>query len=82
MSSRGQLRGGLLPRRCGQREFLAFWGQDRALVAGMDVNVRDVTDAIQTLVSSRLADMAKLGDVDVPLTEVYLHAPGRSRPTA
>lgn len=38
----------------------------------MNVNVWDVTDAIQTLVGSgRRVDVTKLTDVDVPLAEVF-----------
>jgi 3-phenylpropionate/trans-cinnamate dioxygenase ferredoxin reductase subunit len=35
------------------REFIAFWMKDRRVVAGMNVNVWDVTDAIQDLIRSR-----------------------------
>jgi len=41
----------------------------------MNVNVWDLTSAIQSLVSSgRQVDTEKLADVDVPLTEVYREA--------
>jgi NADPH-dependent 2,4-dienoyl-CoA reductase/sulfur reductase-like enzyme len=52
------------------REFIAFWldGDDRVL-AGMNVNVLDVTDDIQALIRSRAAvDDRRLADPDVPLT--------------
>lgn len=35
------------------REFIAFWVVDDALVAGMNVNVWDVSEPIQTLIRSR-----------------------------
>jgi 3-phenylpropionate/trans-cinnamate dioxygenase ferredoxin reductase subunit len=53
------------------REFIAFWLQGGALVAGMNVNVWDVSDDIQALIrSGRKLDPARLADPDVPLTEV------------
>ena len=46
----------------------------------MNANIWDVSDAIRALVSSGwLAGTAKLADVDVPLTEVCLDAPGQGR---
>ena len=54
------------------REFIAFWLKERRVLAGMNVNVWDVTDRIRTLVTSGLpVDAAKLADVGVPLTEVF-----------
>ncbi len=53
------------------REFIAFWLQQGALVAGMNVNVWDVTDDIQALIrSGRKLDPARLTDPAVPLAEV------------
>ena len=54
-----------------KREFIAFWlGQGRVL-AGMNVNVWDVTDAIAALVrSGGQVDPARLADPAVPLAEV------------
>jgi 3-phenylpropionate/trans-cinnamate dioxygenase ferredoxin reductase subunit len=55
-----------------QREFIAFWldGNDR-LLGGMNVNVWDVVDHIQTLIRSRQpVDAKQLGNVDVPLGEL------------
>lgn len=53
------------------REFIAFWLSGGALVAGMNVNVWDVTEPIQELIrSGRKLDPARLADPDVPLTEV------------
>ncbi|MGI8578196.1 MAG: NAD(P)/FAD-dependent oxidoreductase [Nocardioidaceae bacterium] len=65
----------------GKREFLAFWVKNRTVLAGMNVNIWDVTDDIQTLVASgRRVDTAKLVDPDVPLTQVYSESPGQSPP--
>jgi len=59
----------------GKREFVAFWVKDRIVLAGMNVNIWDLTGAIQTLVSAhREVDTAKLADIEVPLTEVYQQA--------
>ena len=53
------------------REFIAFWLRQGAVVAGMNVNVWDVSDDIQALIrSGRQVDAARLTDPDVPLTEV------------
>jgi 3-phenylpropionate/trans-cinnamate dioxygenase ferredoxin reductase subunit len=54
-----------------RREFIAFWLRAGHVVAGMNVNVWDVTDAIQDLVRSpRQVDTEKLADPGVPLPEV------------
>ncbi|GGY31902.1 NAD(P)/FAD-dependent oxidoreductase [Streptomyces omiyaensis] len=37
----------------GKREFIAFWLKDGRVIAGMNVNVWDVTDPIQKLIRSR-----------------------------
>ncbi|MDR0341847.1 MAG: FAD-dependent oxidoreductase [Nocardiopsaceae bacterium] len=53
------------------REFIACWLSGGALVAGMNVNVWDVSDDIQDLIrSKRQVDTARLTDPDVPLNEV------------
>jgi 3-phenylpropionate/trans-cinnamate dioxygenase ferredoxin reductase component len=50
------------------REFIAFWLDDGRVVAGMNVNVWDVTDAIQALIRSRQPVGAEqLRDPDLPL---------------
>lgn len=50
------------------REFIAFWLLEDRVVAGMNVNVWDVTDPIQRLVRDRVAvDDRRLADTDVPL---------------
>jgi NADPH-dependent 2,4-dienoyl-CoA reductase/sulfur reductase-like enzyme len=52
-------------------EFIAFWLASGAVVAGMNVNVWDVTDDIQELIrSGRPVDTARLADPDVPLAEL------------
>jgi 3-phenylpropionate/trans-cinnamate dioxygenase ferredoxin reductase subunit len=49
-------------------EFIAFWLAEGRVVAGMNVNVWDVTDPIQALIRSRRqVDRDKLADPDTPL---------------
>jgi 3-phenylpropionate/trans-cinnamate dioxygenase ferredoxin reductase subunit len=53
------------------REFVAFWVSGGRLVAGMNVNVWDVSDDIQAVIrSGRQVDPARLADSDVPISEV------------
>jgi 3-phenylpropionate/trans-cinnamate dioxygenase ferredoxin reductase component len=53
------------------REFIAFWLQRGRVVAGMNVNVWDVTDAIQALIRSRAeVDVGSLCDPDVDLASL------------
>jgi 3-phenylpropionate/trans-cinnamate dioxygenase ferredoxin reductase subunit len=53
------------------REFIAFWLKDRRVLAGMNVNVWDVTDDIQELIRSRAeVDVERLTDPDLPLDQV------------
>jgi 3-phenylpropionate/trans-cinnamate dioxygenase ferredoxin reductase component len=55
----------------GSREFLAFWLTGDRVVAGMNVNVWDVTDTIQRLIRERVAvDDRRLADPDVPLEDL------------
>jgi 3-phenylpropionate/trans-cinnamate dioxygenase ferredoxin reductase subunit len=55
----------------GSREFVAFWVRGDRLMAGMNVNVWDVSDPIQELVHSRATvDRGRLADSDVPIAEV------------
>jgi 3-phenylpropionate/trans-cinnamate dioxygenase ferredoxin reductase subunit len=50
------------------REFIAFWTRDGRVIAGMNVNVWDVTDPIKALIRSRSAiDPTRLADPSVPL---------------
>jgi 3-phenylpropionate/trans-cinnamate dioxygenase ferredoxin reductase subunit len=52
-------------------EFIAFWLSDRRVVAGMNVNVWDVTSEIQSLIlSGRQIDPARLSDLAIPLSEI------------
>ena len=52
-------------------EFIAYWLADRRVVAGMNVNVWDVTDQIQDLVrAGRQVDVGRLADREVPLDEL------------
>ncbi|MFJ8763882.1 NAD(P)/FAD-dependent oxidoreductase [Streptomyces clavifer] len=52
----------------GKREFVAFWLKDRRILAGMNVNVWDVTETVQDLIrSGRQIDPDTLGDPSVPL---------------
>src|SRR5215203_752438 len=50
------------------REFIAFWLHGDRLVAGMNVNVWDVSDSIQSLIRERVSvDDRQLAALDVPL---------------
>lgn len=52
-------------------EFIAFWLSAGRVVAGMNVNVWDVTDAIQALIrSAKPVDTARLTDPAIPLTDL------------
>ena len=51
-------------------EFIAFWLSRGAVVAGMNINVWDVNDDIQSLIrSARIVDVARLADPAVPILE-------------
>jgi 3-phenylpropionate/trans-cinnamate dioxygenase ferredoxin reductase component len=53
------------------REFIAFWLVEDRVVAGMNVNVWDVTDAIQRLIRDRRpVDDRRLVDPDVALEDL------------
>jgi 3-phenylpropionate/trans-cinnamate dioxygenase ferredoxin reductase subunit len=53
------------------REFVAFWLADGRVVAGMNVNVWDVNDAIQQLIRERVeVEDRRLADPAVPLEEL------------
>jgi 3-phenylpropionate/trans-cinnamate dioxygenase ferredoxin reductase component len=53
------------------REFIAFWLKGGRVLAGMNVNVWDVTDDIQALIRSRAqVDVDRLTDPDVPINEL------------
>ena len=52
-------------------EFIGFWLTGDHVVAGMNVNVWDVTDPIQRLIRERVAvDDRRLADTDTPLEEL------------
>jgi 3-phenylpropionate/trans-cinnamate dioxygenase ferredoxin reductase component len=52
------------------REFIAFWLVEDRVVAGMNVNVWDVTEPIQALIRDRVpVDDRRLADTDTPLTQ-------------
>lgn len=52
----------------GKREFVAFWVKEGRVLAGMNVNVWDVTEPIQKLIRSRAAvDVEALSNPQVPL---------------
>ncbi|HWU58255.1 MAG TPA: FAD-dependent oxidoreductase [Microbacteriaceae bacterium] len=53
------------------REFVAFWHLDGRVVAGMNVNVWDVNEDVQSLIrSARRVDLDRLTDADIPIAEV------------
>jgi len=55
----------------GSREFIAFWLEHGRVVAGMNVNVWEVTDHIQALIRSREpVDVGRLRDPDQSLEEL------------
>jgi 3-phenylpropionate/trans-cinnamate dioxygenase ferredoxin reductase subunit len=61
-------------------EFIAFWLAGDHVVAGMNVNVWDVTDPIQRLIRERVAvDDRRLADPDIPLEELVLVEGGSVR---
>ena len=52
----------------GKRDFIAFWLKDRRVLAGMNVNVWDVTETVQELIRARQQhDPEALADPSVPL---------------
>lgn len=52
------------------RRFIAFWLKDERLLAGMSVNIWEVTEPIKALIRSRQhIDTARLADPDHPLDE-------------
>ncbi|WP_335937007.1 NAD(P)/FAD-dependent oxidoreductase [Streptomyces sp. PTD5-9] len=55
----------------GKREFIAFWLKDQRVLAGMNVNVWDVTESVQQLIrSGRQTDPDALADPSVPLASL------------
>lgn len=54
------------------REFIAFWVREGRVLAGMNVNIWDVTDDIAALVRSGAAvDLARLADPDVAIGSLH-----------
>jgi 3-phenylpropionate/trans-cinnamate dioxygenase ferredoxin reductase component len=54
-----------------EREFIAFWLREGRVVAGMNVNIWDVTEPIQALIrSGETIDRRRLADPGTPLTEL------------
>jgi 3-phenylpropionate/trans-cinnamate dioxygenase ferredoxin reductase subunit len=52
-------------------EFIAFWLKEGRLIAGMNVNIWDVNDELQSLIrSGKPLDPARLADPAIPLSEV------------
>lgn len=52
----------------GKREFIAFWLKDRRVLAGMNVNVWDVTETVQELIrAGQQVDTDALANPSVPL---------------
>ena len=53
-----------------RREFVAFWLSEGRVLAGMNVNVWDVNDAVQALIRrGGTVDTARLANPDIPLEE-------------
>ena len=60
------------------REFVAFWLEDGRVVAGMNVNVWDVNDAIRELIRSRRpVERARLLDPETPIEQLVAAEAGR-----
>ncbi|RAJ70134.1 NAD/ferredoxin-dependent reductase-like protein [Streptomyces sp. Amel2xB2] len=54
-----------------KREFIAFWLRDNRVLAGLNVNVWDVTGSVQDLIrSGRPVGRDALADPDVPLADL------------
>jgi len=61
-----------------KREFIAFWMRGRRVLAGMNVNVWDVTGTIKELIQSRVeADPGILADPDVSLGDLLPSRPSQ-----
>jgi NADPH-dependent 2,4-dienoyl-CoA reductase/sulfur reductase-like enzyme len=53
------------------RELIAFWLREGRVLAGMNVNVWDVVDDVESLIRSRAqVDVDRLADPDVPLRDL------------
>ncbi|MEV6653845.1 FAD-dependent oxidoreductase [Streptomyces sp. NPDC051219] len=61
----------LLRGDVGKRQFIAFWLKDRKVLAGLNVNVWDVTESIQRLIrSGGQVDPDALADPGIPLSSL------------
>jgi 3-phenylpropionate/trans-cinnamate dioxygenase ferredoxin reductase subunit len=61
------------------REFIAFWVKDGRVLAGMNMNVWDVNEAIRDLIrAGKAVDRKRLADPDVPIEELAGAEVGRS----
>ncbi len=68
----GGVRRGRISRDVAKGEFIAFWTKGRRVLAGMNVNVWDLTDAIQSLVrSGQPVDLVRLADPAVALDDLH-----------
>ncbi|UED84132.1 NAD(P)/FAD-dependent oxidoreductase [Streptomyces profundus] len=66
-----------------QRAFVAFWLRENRVLAGLNMNVWEVTDAIQRLVrSDRQVDPVALADPGVPLTSLLDDLPAEEARSA
>ena len=64
-------------------EFVAFWLDDGRVVAGMNVNTWGVTEAIETLIRSRVkVDRDQLADQGFPLEDIGTERPTAARPVS
>jgi 3-phenylpropionate/trans-cinnamate dioxygenase ferredoxin reductase subunit len=62
------------------REFIAFWLKDERVVAGMNMNVWDVSDPIRELIRLRRpVDRRALADPDLPLSQLTADAADDAR---
>ncbi|WP_372789783.1 NAD(P)/FAD-dependent oxidoreductase [Paraconexibacter sp.] len=58
------------------REFVAFWVADHRVVAGINVNVWDVSDSIRRLIQDRMVvEPRHLSDPSIPIDELLPSAP-------
>jgi 3-phenylpropionate/trans-cinnamate dioxygenase ferredoxin reductase subunit len=63
------------------RQFIAFWLNQGRVLAGMNVNVWDVTEPIQRLIAQRVVvDERRLADPNTPLDELAAVQRGSTAP--
>ena len=69
----------VLQRRSAAREFVAFWMFQDRVMAGMNVNIWDVTDPIKRLIGERIAvEDRQPADTDLPLDQLTSAIGGRA----